>query len=297
MRRFIFDVARYWVEFGIDGWRLDVPSEIDDDSFWQEFRRVVKGANPEAYIVGEIWHEAERWLQGDQFDAVMNYGVARAALGFFARDTFDHSYRPGGFKLAPLGARAFGNQVERLMALYDWEVTLAQLNLLDSHDTARFLHQAGNDQSALRLSLLFMLTLPGAPCIYYGTEIGVTGGHDPDCRRAFPWDQAAWDHDLLAFTQRAIALRHGSRALRRGDFTILYAYNDICAYARQAGADAAVVVLNAGREPGVVSLDVDDLLPDGNLTDAWAGLPGRVSHGTLRHFDLPARSAAVFVAG
>ncbi len=297
VRQFIFDIARHWIEFGIDGWRLDVPAEIDDDSFWQEYRRVVKGANSEAYIVGEIWHDAERWLKGDQFDAVMNYGVARAALGFFARDTFDPSYRPGGFKLAPLGARAFGNQVERLMALYDPEVMLAQLNLLDSHDTARFLHQAGGDQRALRLALLFMLTLPGAPCIYYGTEIGMTGGHDPDCRRAFLWDRAAWDHDLFSFTRRVIALRNGSRALRRGDFRILYAHNDICAYARRAGGDSAVVILNAGYETGVVSLDVDDLLPDGTLTDVWAGLPGRVSRGTLRHFELPARSAAVFVAG
>ena len=102
VRRFIWDVARYWIEFGIDGWRLDVPQEIDDDEFWREFRRVVKAANPDAYIVGEIWGEAERWLQGDQFDAVMNYGVGRAALGLFAAETLDREYRPGGFKLMPL---------------------------------------------------------------------------------------------------------------------------------------------------------------------------------------------------
>lgn len=298
VRRFIFDVARHWIEFGIDGWRLDVPAEIDDDSFWQEFRRVVKAANPEAYIVGEIWHEAERWLQGDQYDAVMNYGVARAALGFFARDTFDRGYRPGGFKLAPLSARAFGNQVERLMGLYDWQVTLAQFNLLDSHDTARFLHQAGGDKSALRLALLFLLTLPGAPCIYYGTEIGMTGGHDPDCRRAFPWhDPASWDRDLLAFTRRAVALRHAHVALRRGTYEPLYAHDEVVAYGRRAEAEGAVVLFNAGREPRVVSVDVSDLLPDGALSDVWGGLPGRISRGVLRHLELPARSVAIFVSG
>ena len=297
VRRFIFDIARHWIEFGIDGWRLDVPGEIDDDSFWREFRRVVKGANPEAYIVGELWGDSQRWLQGDQFDAVMNYGVARAALGFFARDSFDHNYRPGGFKLAPLGARAFGSQLERLMGLYDWQVTLAQLNLLDGHDTARFLHQAAGDQSTLRLALLFLLTLPGAPCIYYGTEIGMTGGHDPDCRRAFPWDPAAWDHDLLAFTRRAIALRAATPALRRGGFSMVYAHDDVCAYVRQSEGSAAVVAFNASHEARSVSLDVDGVLPDGKLTDAWAGLPGRVSHGTLRHLELPPRAAAVFVAG
>ena len=105
VREFICDVARYWIEFGIDGWRLDVPQEIDDDEFWREFRRVVKAANPEAYIVGEIWGDAERWLQGDQYDAVMNYGVSRAALGFFGRETFDREYRPAGSGSCP-SARA-----------------------------------------------------------------------------------------------------------------------------------------------------------------------------------------------
>lgn len=298
VRQFIFDVARYWIEFGIDGWRLDVPAEIDDDSFWQEFRRVVKGANPEAYIVGEIWHEAERWLQGDQFDAVMNYGISRAAVGFFGRDTFERRYRPGGFKLRPYGARAFANEIDRLMGLYPWPITQVQLNLLDSHDTARFLHVAGGDVDALKLSLLFMMTIPGAPCIYYGTEIGMTGGPDPDCRRVFPWhDPASWDRDLLDFTRRAIALRHAHPALRRGTYTVLYAHDDVVAFARQAETNSVVVLFNAGNELRAVSVDVDDWLPDGMLTDAWGGLPGRVSRGKLRHFELPARSAAVFVTG
>ena len=153
VRRFIWDVARYWIEFGIDGWRLDVPQEIDDDEFWREFRRVVKAANPDAYIVGEIWGEAERWLQGDQYDAVMNYGVGRAALGLFAAETLDREYRPGGFKLMPLRGRAFSHQIERLVEIYPEAITQVQLNMLDSHDTARFVNQAGGDRDALRLSL------------------------------------------------------------------------------------------------------------------------------------------------
>ncbi len=297
VRHFIWDVARYWIEFGIDGWRLDVPQEIDDDAFWREFRRVVKTANPEAYIVGEIWNEAERWLQGDQFDAVMNYGVSRAALGFFAYDTMDRHYRPGGFKLTPLRGRAFIHQVERLMSLYPEAITQVQMNLLDSHDTARFIHQAGGDASALRLALLFLLTLPGAPCLYYGTEVGMAGGHDPDCRRAFPWDEAAWDHDLLDFTRRAISLRKAVPALRRGRYETLYAHEDVVAYARRTADSAAVVVFNAGQVPHDVTLAVDDLLPDGGLTDRWGGLAARVVHGTLRGLALPPRSAAVFVAG
>ena len=298
VRRFIWDVARYWIEFGIDGWRLDVPQEIDDDEFWREFRRVVKAANPDAYIVGEIWGEAERWLQGDQYDAVMNYGVGRAALGLFAAETLDREYRPGGFKLMPLRGRAFSHQIERLLEIYPEAITQVQLNMLDSHDTARFVNQAGGDRDALRLSLLLLMALPGAPCIYYGTEVGMTGGPDPDCRRAFPWhDESSWDRGLLDFTRRAIALRKAHPALSRGRYETLYAHEDVVIFGRQVADDAVVIAFNAGRETQNITCAVDDYLPDGALTDAWGGLPARVSHGTLRHLALPPRSAAVFVRG
>lgn len=298
VRDFIFGVARHWIEFGIDGWRLDVPTEIDDDSFWQEFRSVVKGANPEAYIVGEIWGDAERWLRGDQYDAVMNYGISRSALGLFGRETFDREYRPGGFKLVPLGARAFAHEVQRMMEMYPWEVVQAQFNLLDSHDTARFIHQAGGDWRALELSLLFMMTIPGAPCIYYGTEIGMQGGPDPDCRRAFPWhDRASWKTDLLDFTKRAIRLRQNHSALRRGRYVALYAHEDLLAFARRSEEESVLVMFNAGPDTRAVTLAVDELLPDGMLTDVWGGLQARVSKGTMRHLELPGRSAAIFVKG
>jgi len=296
VREFIFDVARHWVEFGIDGWRLDVPSEIDDDAFWQEFRRVVKAANPEAYIVGEIWGDAQRWLMGDQYDAVINYGISRAALGLFGRENIDLDYRPGGFKLVPLGARAFAHEVQRLMDLYPWEVVQAQFNLLDSHDTARFINQAKGDWNALRQSILFLMTIPGAPCLYYGTEIGMTGGPDPDCRRAFPWhDPASWRLDVLDFTRRAIKLRHDHPALRRGHYVAMYAHEDILAFARKSDEEKALVLFNAGQDARAVTLDVDDVLSDGVHTDVWAGIQGRVSKGTIRQVELPGQGAAVFV--
>ncbi|MGO9111577.1 MAG: glycoside hydrolase family 13 protein [Thermoguttaceae bacterium] len=296
VREFIWGVAEYWIKFGIDGWRLDVPTEIDDDEFWREFRRRVKAANPEAYIVGEIWHEAQRWLGGDQSDAVMNYLFARASLGFFGRETFARKYRPGGFRLQPLRGRAFGNEIERMLALYAWPITLVQLNMLDSHDTARFLHQAGGDKSALRLALLFQMTMPGAPNIYYGTEIGQNGGHDPDCRRVFPWDEGQWDRDLYNFSKRAVALRHAHPALRRGQFETLYSNDDVYAFARRLDDDRLAVIFNAGAEATEVTLDVYNLLLDGLLTDVWGGLPGRVSKGKLHGFVVPPRSAAVFSA-
>jgi neopullulanase len=138
--------------------------------------------------------------------------------------------------------------------------------------------------------------MPGAPNIYYGTEIGLTGSGDPDCRRAFPWEDGQWNHDLLAFTRRAIALRRAHPALRRGNFELLHANADLCAFGRRDGHEALVIAFNAGRADGSLSLDVSNLLPDGTYQDLWNGIPGRVVRGVLRKFTLPSRNAAVFGA-
>ncbi len=191
VREFLLGVAGHWVQQGVDGWRLDVPGEIRDDDFWREFRRRVKAANPEAYIVGEIWQDGRHWLQGDQFDAVMNYLFTKACLSFFIGRELNSALLSGlGYSpVEPLEASGFAAAVDSLLALYPAQVTQAQMNLLDSHDTARFLSLARGDESALRLAVLFSMCYPGAPCIYYGDEVGMEGNRDPDCRRAFRWDQ------------------------------------------------------------------------------------------------------------
>jgi cyclomaltodextrinase len=296
VRRFIFDVARHWVDFGIDGWRLDVPDEIDDDAFWQEFRRVVKAANPEAYIVGEIWADAQRWLQGDQFDGVMNYGVSRACLGFFGGERLDTTQRPGGYELKPLSATQFADAVDRMLGLYDWQVTLAQLNLLDSHDMPRFLTLVNEDKNALKLSTLFQMTFPGAPCIYYGDEIGMQGQHDPDCRRTFPWDKSRWDHDLLTWFRRAIALRKAHPALRRGRYLRLLADDatSVYAFARQGEEETLTVVLNNGASSYDLNMPAQGLYADGAiLHDLWDDGQAQVSEGKITGLTLPPRSGAV----
>jgi neopullulanase len=298
VRRFLFDVARYWVEFGIDGWRLDVPQEIDDDAFWREFRHVVKAADPEAYIVGEIWFDAGRWLRGDQFDAVMNYIFDRACLGFFGGERLDVSQRPGGFELRPLGAVEFADAVDDMLALYDWQVVLVQLNLLSSHDMARFLTLVQGDRMALKLATLFQMTFPGAPCVYYGDEIGMEGDHDPDCRRAFPWDEARWDHDLLTWFRRAIRLRHEHPALRRGGYLRLHADDGhgVYAFARHLeGGETLIVVLNNGPTEYELDVPVGGLFAEGaSLRDLWEGGEARVVDGRITGGMLPARSGAVF---
>lgn len=260
VREFLFNVAEYWIMFGIDGWRLDVPAEIDDDEFWREFRRRVRAINPDAYIVGEIWHEAQRWLQGDQFDAVMNYLFTAAALGFFAADHLDLRVinQAGGLqdRVHRMSGENFAGEVERIINLYPKEISFAQLNLLDSHDMPRFLSCAHGDKNSLKLAWLFLFTIIGAPCVYYGDEIGVDGGHDPECRKSFPWDETKWDKDLFDYAKACVALRKENAALRRGEYTRLFADDRTVAYARVYEGETLIVAFNTATEEKSIALDL-----------------------------------------
>ena len=291
VREFLWSVAEHWINLGVDGWRLDVPNEIDDDSFWQAFRRRVKAINPEAYIVGEIWGDAGRWLSGDQFDAVMNYNFTRPCLAYFGVHSLDNAVnRVSGIgTLEPLDAAAFAQRVTELAQAYDPQIVQAQLNLLGSHDTARFLTAVRGDASAFRLATIFQMTYPGAPCIYYGDEIGLPGGPDPDCRRAFPWDQPEiWDRQMLHLIQSLSAARHASRALRRGDFTVLHADGDLLAYRREDTSGRAYVLMNTGHDARDLSLSG---LTPGHYQDALSG--HRYVVGDSQTFSVPGRGALV----
>jgi neopullulanase len=297
VREFLWGIGRKWIEFGADGWRLDVPNEIDDDEFWREFRRRVRAVDPEAYIVGEVWVDAPRWLQGDMWDAVMNYQFTRACIAFFAgenvnlTDLSKTSLHPVG----PTGAQAFRRAIERLIGLYHPNVTSVILNLLDSHDTARFATLAGGDQSALRLATLFQMTYPGAPSVYYGDEIGMAGGHDPANRGAFPWHQPeTWDTDLLHQFQRLIALRRSRPALRRGTFRFLHAHDEAIAFVRQLGDETIIVAINAARMPRRLDLELGDVLPEGAMLEqTWTHRMVQVEQGMLRGVELGPRSGLV----
>ncbi|WP_422930578.1 glycoside hydrolase family 13 protein [Singulisphaera sp. PoT] len=298
VREFLWGIGRKWIDFGIDGWRLDVPNEIDDDEFWREFRNRVRAGNPDAYIVGEVWTEAERWLQGDMWDAVMNYLFTRACLGFFVADGVnrDELNKTSLKHLAPPGASHFRRSIERLIGLYANSITEVMLNLLDSHDTTRFLTLANGDKSALRLATLFQMTYPGAPSIYYGDEIGMAGSHDPDNRRAFPWYQPdSWDRDLLHDFQRYIALRHARPSLRRGTFRFLLADGDVSVHARQLGSETVVVAINASRSTRRVDIPMSGVVPDETgFDEAWTKQSASVQAGFLRDIELPPRAGRVF---
>jgi len=297
VREYIFDVARYWLEFGIDGWRLDVPGDINDDSFWREFRKIVKKVNPEAYICGEIWWDASRWLQGDQFDAVMNYIFTSPVLSFFGGSTLRPGFQKEHLTLKPIDAAAFANEIERMYSLYDWEINYAQMNMLDSHDMARALWIMGDDASALKLCFLAMMTLPGAPCIYYGDEIGLSAAGDPYCRAAFPWNsEDIWDFSLLSHTEEATALRNNHPVLRIGTYETIYAKGDVYAFCRVLDDSAALVLFNIGLRTSIIQIPTR--FPANNkFLQAWpkdTSTLFEIDNGILTT-SIPGRDCIVFI--
>jgi neopullulanase len=200
-----------------------------------------------------------------------------------------------------LDAKGFADAVDDILATYPWEIIQAQLNLLDSHDTPRFLTLARRDESAYRLGLLFLMTFPGAPCIYYGDEIGLEGGRDPDCRRSFPWPDAyhadgpvTWKQDLLGYVKQVIALRKAHRALCCGSYECLEAAGDVVIFARQAGDETLVVALNAANAPAALATPVAGVLPEGTVLEAvWGAGAARVDGGLLSGVVIPPRSGVV----
>ena len=298
VREYLWDVGRYWINFGIDGWRLDVPEEIDDPTFWQEFRRNIKSANSKAYLVGEIWHEAKEWLQGDRFDAVTNYVLNRACIGFFIEREVDEKMVEGmGYAPIPhLDAKQFAETVDYLLGLYDTELNKGLFNILGSHDTARFLTLAGGDESALNLAMLFIMTFIGAPCIYYGDEIGMEGGRDPDCRRSFPWDESRWNQKLREYVRRFVSLRHRYPCLKRGEFKCLYSEDDVYAYARRLGNETLIVALNVSREIRTPQIQLNDYIPGNSfLKDVWGNGIFKNTNGVLQDLNLLPRTGRVWV--
>ncbi len=295
---FIYSVARHWIEFGIDGWRLDVPFCFGDDEFWQGFRHTVKTANPEAYITGEIPEDGCDWLKGDQFDGVMNYLLTYCVWGFFGAEKLNHDlvghWAKHAGPLLTADTFQFARNIESLQTRYPRPAVLAQMNILDSHDTARLLSILGGDLNRLRLAVLFQMTYPGAPTIYYGDEIGMEGGKDPDCRRSFPWDERRWNYELRDYYKKLIALRKKYRALSEGSFNTLYDQDGVVAVLRQWHEQQVVVVLNRTLHPLHLELEIGSLMPEGRaMHDELNNYEAHVSHARLAQIYAPPMSGSL----
>lgn len=190
---YLLDIATYWIrEFDIDAWRLDVANEVDHH-FWKRFRKEVTAIKEDFYILGEIWHSSQSWLQGDEFHAVMNYAFTDNIKDFFVNKKISPSKMVSGMNHQQLLYRDQTNEVT--------------FNILDSHDTARILTICNGDKDLAKATLAFMFLQKGSPCIYYGTEIGMLGDNDPDCRRCMVWEEEKQDKEMHTFTKKLIQLR------------------------------------------------------------------------------------------
>jgi len=261
VRRFLFNVARYWIEQGADGWRLDVPNEIDDDSFWAEFRSTVKSVNQDAYLVGEIWTADPRWIGERHFDGLMNYPFRDALIEFLNGDF--------------LTVTGFADKMEGLLKLYPRQNVYAMYLPMGSHDTERILTRLDGNVDKTKLAFLFQFAYPGVPAVYYGDEVGLLGGKDPQCRAAFPWNQSQWNDELHAWIKSLVFLRKHKPALRRGDYQRVLADDrrHCYAFARTLGDEIVLVVLNASPTRRHISLPVASLgLIDGQPLRSLLGV-------------------------
>ena len=250
-------VLRHWLlpPFSSDGWRLDAVHMVGEGAsarhnagLVRQMRRAIKETAPGAFMLGEHFFEASQWLQGDQEDGAMNYhGFAHPVRAWLAsRDIAGHP--------CSLDTPGFAHWLAAARAALPFEIQLSQLNLLDSHDTARFLTLLGGDLDRQCLALLLLFTYIGVPCLYYGDEIGLVGGDDPDCRRPFPWNPQHWQQDLLAWTRRLIRLRRQQPALQQGLLLDVMASDDQFAFARILEGDILLILCNRGA---ATTVDLD----------------------------------------
>ena len=213
VKEYLLNVGEYWVkEIGIDGWRLDVCDEIGHD-FWRAFRKRVKSVNKDAVIIGEIMHEANSFLKGDQLDSIMNYPFKNAVTDFFAKKE--------------ISSNEFSDILAANRMLYMDSVTKQMWNLIDSHDTKRFLTECNDDLESMKLAVAFQFTYLGVPYIYYGDEIGMNGGDDPFNRRCMIWDEKDQNSDMFEYFKKMIKIRKENKELIYGDYKELYCKDNV----------------------------------------------------------------------
>jgi glycosidase len=235
VRDYFCKVCRHWLkEYKIDGWRLDVASDVDD-GFWRAFRKAAMEVNPEALIIGEVWESAMHWLDGSMFNSSMNYDFRKHCRDFFATSRLD--------------AEGFNTRVTNMLMRYRKNLTYAQLNLLDSHDVSRFLSLCGGDKERLKLAVLFQMCFVGVPSVYYGDEQGISGVAEDEYRHHMIWDG---DTELCDFYKRAIALRRERAALRLGGFKTLLAEGRAFVFKRIYNGESVTVAIGANEWSGRV---------------------------------------------
>lgn len=257
---YLLKVCQYWLhDVGVQGMRLDVANEVDP-RFWRVMRPYVKSINPNNWIVGEIWGDGNPWLKGDQFDSVMNYQFREAAIRFIAHNTDD--------------ASQFAANLVRVDKSYAPQVSRNMMNLLSSHDTPRFLTECGGDRDLAKLGAAIQFTWVGEPSIYYGEELGMEGGKDPDNRRGMEWSKATLDNDILNCYRKLIQTRHRTKAFAEGKAEFLFSDKEGGVFDRVGYSDAAIVLFNRSNHDKQFQIRVPTAvarLAKRGLFDAFSG--------------------------
>jgi cyclomaltodextrinase / maltogenic alpha-amylase / neopullulanase len=303
-RKFAFgdpnSVMKLWLDRGASGWRMDVTPWVPDD-FWRQWRQAIKAHRPDAITIAETWFDASKYFLGDMFDSTMNYVLRNAVL----------DYAAGG------DAADLVRHIEHLREAYPPQALHALMNLLSSHDQARALHVLGwTDATAptkadastvnlakqrLRLATFFQMTHPGAPTIYYGDEVGVTGGDDPFNRATYPWADLGGQPDeaLLAEFKKLTQLRRDHAVLRRGSSQApLLADKHVVVLARKLGEGAAtqwaLTAINNSNQARTVTVKLPAGAGTGEWADALGGAPVLAKEGELT-LEVPAMYGRVLV--
>jgi alpha-glucosidase len=299
-------VLRTWMRppYRVDGWRLDVANMQGRQGAYQvpheigrEIRQAVKAERTDAYLIGEHFYDATTYLQGDELDATMNYaGFTLPLWRWLCGHDLGLEWKPEIADAQLLGGEELAEQWTRFRAPLPWQVARVQFNLLDSHDTSRLLHKLHGDKTLLRLALALLMAYPGTPSLYYGTEIGMTGGTDPDNRRCMPWEAEAWDHDLREYVKRLVRLRRTAPALIDGGFQHLYAVDGVVAFQRQSAEQRLIVV--GQRGPNALALQLIPVWHGGlkegaTLVDMIGGGMYPVEGGMIRLSNVPKGTALI----
>ena len=243
VKEYLLSVGEYWIkEIGIDGWRLDVCDEVGHE-FWRAFRKRIKKANKNTIIIGEIMHEANSFLKGDQLDGIMNYPFKNAIIDFFGKNI--------------INAREFLDIMAENRVLYMDSIIRQMWNLIGSHDTKRIYNECEGNINKIKLAIAYQFLYIGVPYIYYGDEIGLDGEDDPDNRKCMIWDEENQNKDLLNFYKMMIKLRKANKELIYGDFEEIYCKDDLLAFKRVLKDTNILVLFNNSDKDEAIELNLN----------------------------------------
>ncbi|GAC1698152.1 MAG: maltodextrin glucosidase [Ktedonobacteraceae bacterium] len=298
-------IMRYWLRppYRIDGWRIDVANMLArqgesqlEHKIGRGIRRAVKAESPSMYLIGEHFFDGSAQLQGDELDATMNYrGFSLPLLQWLVGYINDLSLNLPRETWPLLPTEALMAQWRAFLSAIPWQIAIQQFNLLGSHDTARLQTVLNGDEALIQVAVTLLFTYPGVPSVYYGDEIGLEGGRDPDNRHCMSWDPHTWNMTRRALYQHLIHERRTAPALREGGFQALYAAGETLAFLREA-PDERLLIVARRKDDGLKALSLQQAgLADGTrVNELLSGTHEVVTGGMLSLDSLPPVGAQIW---